>query len=259
MPVTITTTPVVNIIGRTANHFGVGEVVDLHSAIVPAPVMTPAWRWDVTMGRDLGNFSYNGGHARVIFLGLAGGTMTIRARNALDNAEATIDLTIEAPKKWSIGPIQYRFHLPNCAHAAFRAAVQVENLHNVSFDNIEMREGNAMPQRMGRYILDNINLNNHHQATFGLHANWINLGNSRLNAPLQAAASPRHLAIAIDRVGSYSFGPRNPPLIGPMDLSPGTYLGHTACLFQLHSDRCSWKSDTGSYSRFPTCGSCDFP
>jgi hypothetical protein len=135
MPITITATPVVAVAGRAANHFGVGENVDLQVTVIPAPAMM-IWSWSVTMGSDFGRFSSVGNQARVILLALAGGTMTIQAKNNLDNSQATISLTIVDPRDWSLGPIQY--HLANMAHAAFRAAVQVQNQHNVSFDNLEM-------------------------------------------------------------------------------------------------------------------------
>jgi hypothetical protein len=57
-----------------------------------------------------------------------------------------------------------------------------------------------MPQRQGRYISDNINANNHHGATFGLAANWLNIRAQRANAGLQAAATPGNIAIEIDSV-----------------------------------------------------------
>ena len=213
MAVTITTTPVVAVAGRAANHFGMGEVVDLHAAAVPAPALTPAWRWDVTGGRDLGHFSFNGNHARAIFF--APGTMSVRVRNALDDTQATIDLQIEAPTQWSLGPIQNRYHRHNFAHAAFRAAVQIANPNHVSLDNLEMREGNAMPQCTGRYVTDHVNLNAHHGATFGLHATWLNIGQMRAVVGLQAAAAPGHIALAIDRVGSHGSHPLLPGFAGP--------------------------------------------
>lgn len=206
MPITVTATPVVNVVGRTVNNFGIGEVIDFRAAVAPAPARTPVWRWDVTAGADLGHFSFNGDRARLVLLTLNGGTMTVKVRNAMDDSQALVNLTIVAPANWSMGPIQYRFHLPGMAHAAFRAAVQVQNNANVSFDNLEMREGNAMPERSGRYVTDNVNANNHHGATFGLAANWINIGTQRANAGLQAAASPGCIAIAIDRVGSHAWG-----------------------------------------------------
>ena len=203
MPITITATPVVNMVGRNANHFGVGEIVDLQVAVAPAPVMTPAWRWDVTMGGDLGHFSYNGNHARVILFALAGGTMTVRVRNALDNSQVTVNLTIVDPSNWSLGPSQYNYHEAGMAHAAFRAAMQVHNQYNVSFDNLEVREGNARSQSTGRLAAPGV----HHNATFPLAANWFHIGNSRTNVGLQAAASPGHIAVAIDRVSSEAVGP----------------------------------------------------
>src|SRR5262245_17952759 len=208
MPITITATPAVNPGGvRTANHFGVGEVITLAAAIAPAPPRPPVWRWDVTSGADRGHFSASGNQARLILLSVSDGSMSIRVRNTWDDSQATLTITIVAPSNWSMGPPQYLFHLGGMAHAAFRAAVQVRNNHNVSFDNLEMREGNAMPERMGRYITDNVNANNHHHATFNLASNWIGIGAARANLGLQAAASPNHVAIAIDRVGSHPFGP----------------------------------------------------
>lgn len=208
MPITITATPVVNPGGaRTANHFGVGEIINLTAAIAPVPARTPVWRWDVTSGADRGHLSFNGNRARVILFSLSNGTMTVRVRNTWDDTHATLNLTIVAPSNWSLGPPQYRFHLAGMAHAAFRAAVQVQNTHHVSFDNLEMREGNAMPERTGRYVTANVNANNHHGATFALAADWINIGASRANHGLQAAASGGHIALAIDRVGSHSWGP----------------------------------------------------
>ena len=208
MPITITPIPVVNPPGiRTPNHFGVGEVVNLNATIVPAPAHTPIWRWDVTLGADRGHFSWNGNQARIIIFSLSDGTMTVRVRNSWDNTQATLTLTIVAPNHWSLGPPAYLFHEANRAHAAFRAAVQVQNNNHVSFDNLEMREGNAMPLRTGRYVTANVNANNHHHATFNLAANWINIGAARTNAALQAVASAGHVAIAIDRVGSHAWGP----------------------------------------------------
>jgi len=212
MSIKIIAEPLVIINGRTANHFGIGEVVNLrinNELAPPRNQRRPVWRWDIITGSDLGNFSYLDDHARLVLLNLAGGSMTIRVKDVMNQDEAIIILTIEAPEKWSLGPIQYRYHAPNLAHAAFRAAIQIENSYNVSFDNIEMREGNALPQCLGRYKLEGINSNNHHNATYNLKTNWIDLGISRQNLALQAAADRNHLAIAIDRVSSSSFGPRS--------------------------------------------------
>ena len=131
------------------------------------------------------------------------------------------------------------------AHAAFRAAVQIQNQDNVAFDNLEMREGNAMPQRTGRYVTDNINNNNHHQATFGLNVNWINIGNSRANVGLQAAASPGCIAIGIDPRKLSCFWSsvheqRIVHLAHTLDLSPELY-GWLAA-------RCQWTGCTDSRS-----------
>jgi len=210
MPITITETPVVNPGGaRTAHHFGIGEIIDLTAAIAPAPVgaRPPIWRWAVTSGADRGHFSFNGNQARVILFSMSGGTMTIQVRNTWDDMQATLNLTIVAPINWSLGPIQYRYHEAGHAHAAFRAAVQVQNNHNVSFDNLEMREGNAKPIPKGRYATEGVNTNFHHAQTFALRDRWINIGTSRLDAALQAAASAGNIAIEIDRVGSHVWGP----------------------------------------------------
>lgn len=206
MPITITATPTVNVVGRTANHFGIGETIRLTAAVVPAPPRTPVFRWEVTSGRDQAHFSSNGNRARIILLGLNGGSMTVRVRNAWDDAEATLTLTIVAPTNWSLGAPTYRYHEAGRAHAAFRAPVQVQNTHNVSFDNVEMREGNARPERTGRYITENVNAGNHHGATFPLAATWVSIRAARANANLQNAASAGYIALAIDRVSSYGWG-----------------------------------------------------
>ena len=206
MAITLTATAAAVVAGRVANHFGIGEVINLTATIAPAPVLT-IWNWTVTSGADRAHFSHNGNQARIIVFGLSGGTISVRVKNMGDNQETTLNLTIVAPTVWSLGPRYHDYHVTGFAHSAFRAVVQVQNNNNVSFDNLEMREGNAIPIRTGRYVTANVNANNHHGATFPLSANWLRIGTQRAIAALQAHASPGNIAIGSDQVGSHQWGP----------------------------------------------------
>lgn len=208
MPVTVASVPAVVTVGRQANCYGVGEIVDFTATVTGAPpAMPPIWSWAVVQGSDMVMFSSQGNRARAIFVALASGTVAIRAKNLADNAEQVLPLTVVAPSNWSLGPMFNQYHAAGQAHAGFRACVQVQNNQNVSFDNLEMREGNAIPGRTGRYVTANVNNNHHHGATFPLAADWIRIGDSRTVAAIQAHAAAGHIGIAIDRVGSYGWAP----------------------------------------------------
>ncbi len=203
MPVTITQVPDTPAPARAANSYGVGETITFTAADTGGG--TAIWKWSLSGPLGRGHFSSNGNRARLILFGFDDNDLTLTAKNTYNGAEASVTLHVFAPAGWSLGPHFNDYHVPGQAHAQFQAAAQFSNIHNVSFNNMEMREGNAMPERTGRYVSDNINVGNHHQQTFPLSAAWVCVRNSLANAALQLRASPNHIALAIDNVSSHGF------------------------------------------------------
>jgi hypothetical protein len=206
MPITITATPAVVVAGRAANTFGIGEVIDFTAAVNPAPPRTPVFRWDLSEGADRGHFSSDGNRARLTIFSLSDGTITVRVKNAFDDTQATLTLNIVAPNECSLAQPHVVFHRQGYAEAGFKSRLRLRNRFNVSFNNLELREGNAPPIRTGRYLTDNRNPANH-PATFGLQANWIRVGDAMTDVALQNAVGPGYIGIATDSVRSIDWQP----------------------------------------------------
>jgi len=214
MPIAITATAAPPRPGRTANHFGVGEIVDLVCAIAPAPALKPAFKWAISSTSKDNKLSVNNGNAsqaRLILGGTVKETLRVTVTDSLSNTIGTLDLSIQVPEGLSLGPPYVQGHTQNTASAGFKSVMRFRNASNVNFANIELREGFSGAKASG-YLA--FKAQDTHGASQASHP-WLRVfqpfpANDPSNPPIAVAANAHcgvgYEGFGFDRVASGCYG-----------------------------------------------------
>jgi hypothetical protein len=197
MPATLSITPLVHVQGRTTNHYGTGEAVDIDVITPPAGI---GLVWHLLYGDQVNvrmSSTPDGRRARLVFLYDHSAVVQVKVVRADNGHQVAMSprLKIVAPSDWKLAKPFLYGHKHGTASAGFKSLMVMKNPHKVSFDNLVVNERACNGVGTGYLMFKN---GNHHPQGPPLSVRGFNSDGQRV--------PDGWVAFGSDRVSSGAYG-----------------------------------------------------